>query len=358
MALTCGIIGLPLVGKTTLFNLLTQSEAEISTYAGRTKTNVRTAPIPDERLDFLASLYNPRKITPATLEVIDVPGLTQGSGAAFLAAVREVDALVHVVRVFNNDSVIHVEGDIDPIRDLEIVNSELLLADLQLIETRLERIAQSKKIKGDMKLEQAALNRCKEVLEAEKPLLEADLTEEEWQVLRHYGFLTIKPMIIVINIDENQLREGGSFEAQEEVKAYAEAKNIPVLTICSELEAEIVSLEPEDREQFLEEMGIDEPGIDRLARAIYNRLGLISFLTAGEDEVRAWTIKKGTTAKAAAGKIHSDIERGFIRAEVINFNDLKNAGDMNKAKDKGLVRLEGKEYIVKDGDIINFRFNV
>ncbi|QGP91880.1 Ribosome-binding ATPase YchF [Neomoorella glycerini] len=357
MALTCGIIGLPLVGKTTLFNLLTQAGAETSAFAGRTKTNIRTAPIPDPRLDFLASLYHPRKVTPATLEIIDVPGLTRGAGAAFLAAVREVDALLHVVRAFCREDVPHVEGSLNPVRDLEMINAEILLADLQLVETRLERIAASKKIKGDLLAEQSALRRCQEALEAEKPLLEAGLTAEEWQVLRHMGFLTTKPMIIVVNIDEEQLR-AGHYEGQEEIEAYATARGIPVLNLCAALEAEIARLEPADREVFLQEMGITEPGIDRLARAIYRRLGLISFLTAGEDEVRAWTIKEGTNARAAAGKIHSDIERGFIRAEVVNFSDLARLGDMNKVKEKGLARLEGKDYIVQDGDIINFRFNV
>jgi hypothetical protein len=357
LALTCGIIGLPLVGKTTLFNLLTQAEAETSAFAGRTKTNIRTAPIPDPRLDFLASLYHPRKVTPATLEIIDVPGLTRGTGAAFLAAVREVDALIHVVRTFQREDVLHVEGSLNPVRDLEMINAELLLADLQLVETRLERIAASKKVKGDLLAEQSALRRCQEALEAEKPLLEAGLTPDEWQALRHMGFLTTKPMIIVVNIDEEQLREG-HYEGQEEVEAYAAARGIPVLNLCAALEAEIARLEPADREVFLKEMGITEPGIDRLARAIYRRLGLISFLTAGEDEVRAWTIKEGTTARAAAGKIHSDIERGFIRAEVVSFSDLARLGDMNKVKENGLARLEGKEYIVQDGDIINFRFNV
>jgi len=357
LALTCGIIGLPLVGKTTLFNLLTQAKAETSAYTGRTRTNIRTAPIPDARLDYLASLYHPRKFTPATLEIIDVPGLTRGAGAAFLASVREVDALLHVVRVFHNEEVIHVEGNLNPVRDLEAINAELFLADLQLVETRLERIAASKKIKGEIQVEQAALRRCQETLEKEKPLLEAGFTEEEWRLLHHMGFLTTKPMIIVVNIDEVQLHEE-HFEGEAEVEAYAGAKGIPVLTLCAGLEAEIARLEPGEREIFLKEMGITEPGIDRLACAIYHRLGLISFLTAGEDEVRAWTIKKGTNARAAAGKVHSDMERGFIRAEVVSYADLEKQGDMSKARGKGLVRLEGKGYIVQDGDIINFRFNV
>lgn len=357
MSLICGLIGLPLVGKTTLFNLLTWSAAETSAFAGRTKTNVGIAPIPDPRLDFLASLYHPRKITPATLEVIDVPGFTPGAGAAFLTAVRNVDALIHVVRAFRKETVPHVEGSLNPVRDLDIVNAELLLADLQLVETRLERIAASKKIKGEMLAEQVALRRCQEALEAEKPLSEAYLTDEEWQALRHIEFLTTKPMIIVVNIDEEQLQQG-RYEGKEEVEAYAETKGIPVLSLCAKLEVEIASLEPADREAFLKEMGIREPGIHRLARAIYRRLGLISFLTAGEDEVRAWTIRKGTRAKEAAGKVHSDMERGFIRAEVVRFEDLQALGTMVKVREKGLVRLEGKDYMVSDGDIINFRFNV
>jgi len=357
LSLTCGIIGLPLVGKTTLFNLLTRSEAETSAFGGRTKTNIRTAPIPDPRLDFLASLYRPRKITPATLEVIDVPGFNPGAGASFLAAVREVDALIHVVRVFRDEAVPHVEGNLNPVRDLDTVQAELLLADLQLVETRLERIAASKKIKGEMQAEQAALRRCREVLEAEKPLSEAGLTEEEWQALRHMEFLTTKPLLVVINIDEDQLHQG-SYPGRDEVEAYARHRGFPLLTLCAKLEVEIARLEPEDREVFLKEMGIQEPGIHRVARAVYRRLGLISFLTAGEDEVRAWTIREGTRAKEAAGKVHSDMERGFIRAEVVRFDDLQALGSMAKVREKGLVRLEGKDYVVADGDIINFRFNV
>jgi GTP-binding protein YchF len=357
MALTCGIIGLPLVGKTTLFNLLTDADEDTSAYAGNTKTNVRVAQIPDQRLDFLASLYNPRKVVPATLEVIDVPGLNRGTGPAFLSAVREVDALIHVVRVFRKESIPHVEESLNPVRDLDTINAELFLADLQMVETRLERIAASKKIKGETLVEQAALQRCQKVLEAEKPLLDAGLTDEEWDAVRSLGFLTTKPMLIVINIDEDQLHDG-HFEGEQEVMDYARAKGMPVLPICAELEVEIARLDEEEREVFFQEMGITEPGIDRVARAIYRRLGLISFLTVGEDEVRAWTISEGSNARTAAGKIHTDLERGFIRAEVVKYDDLKKCGDMNKVKEKGLARLEGKDYIVQDGDIMNIRFNI
>lgn len=357
MALTCGLIGLPLVGKTTLFNLLTCAGAETSSFAGRTKTNVHTAGIPDARLDFLAGLYHPRKYTPAALEVIDVPGLSRGSGAAFLAAVREVDALIHVVRAFRSDTVLHVEENLNPARDLENVDAELILADLQVVETRLERITAGKKIKGETLVEQAALQRCQATLEAGQPLREADLAGEEWQAVRSLGFLTVKPALVVVNIDEDQLHQS-SYPGEAELQQYASARNIPVLTICAQVETEIASLEADERSSFLEAMEIAEPGINRVAQAMYSRLGLISFLTAGEDEVRAWTIRAGTPARTAAGKVHSDIERGFIRAEVVNYDDLARLGDLGKVKEKGLARLEGKEYIVQDGDIINFRFNV
>ena len=357
MALTCGIIGLPLVGKTTLFNLLTQGEEETSSYAGRTKTSVRVAKIPDKRLDLLAEIYHPRKVTPATLEVTDLPGLNRGSGAAFLNAVREVDTLIHVVRAFRNDNIPHIDGDINPLSDLENVNAELFLADLQMVETRLERIAASKKIKGETLIEQEALKRCQEVLNEEKPLLEAGLSDDEWQAVRSLGFLTTKPMILVINMDEDQLRDG-HYEGEESVSLYGEEKGFPVLSICLELEAEIALLDPGERELFLREMGISEPGVERVAKTIYEHLGLISFLTVGPDEVKAWTINKGTAARAAAGKVHTDIERGFIRAEVVKYEDMEKYRDMTKIKDKGLARLEGKDYIVQDGDIIEFRFNI
>ncbi len=357
MALTCGIIGLPLVGKTTLFNLLTKADEETSNYSGRTKTNVRVAEIPDRRLDFLAGIYHPKKVVPAVLEVTDVPGLNPGKGAAFLAAVREVDALIHVVRAFKSEDVPHVDGNLNPLRDMENINAELFLADLQMVETRLERIAAGKKIKGETLVEQRALQQCQEVLNDEKPLSEAGLTDEEWQAVYSLGFLTTKPMIVVVNIDEEHLQEGG-FDGGDSVAAYAQKKGIPVLAICLELEAEIARLEPGERDLFLEEMGIAEPGIERVARAIYKHLGLISFLTVGADEVRAWTIEKVTRAREAAGKVHTDIERGFIRAEVVKYDDMEKLGDMAKIKENGLARLEGKDYLVQDGDIVDFRFNI
>ncbi len=364
MALSVGIIGLPVVGKTTFFNLLTAAKKETSSYfTGKTSTLTGTAFIPDHRIDYLSAMYKPKKTTYATLEVTDVPGLVrgasegQGAGNQFLAAVREADALIHVVRAFHNPAVLHVDGTIDPLRDIETVNLELLLADLQLMETRIGRIRGGKKITKENQVELAALEKCLPVLEAERPIHQADLTPEEREALKHITFLTEKPVVLVVNVDEEQLAEG-TYPQQAEVERYAAERNTPVLAICAQVEVELNDLSPADRPAFMADLGIAEPGISRLARAVYQRLGLISFLTTGEDEVRAWTIRENTQAKQAAGKIHSDIERGFIRAEVVAFQDLHALGSMAKVKEKGLVRLEGKDYMVRDGDIINFRFNV
>ncbi|NLC76034.1 MAG: redox-regulated ATPase YchF [Clostridia bacterium] len=364
MALSCGIIGLPTVGKTTLFNLLTKAGLETSGFmTGKTSTHTQLAQIPDERIDYLAQMYKPKKTTYATLEVTDVPGLVRGasqgmgSGNEFLAAVQEVDALIHVVRAFNNDNVLHVEGSINLLRDLETVNLELLFADLQLIEKRITRINQGKKKTKEHQLELSALEKLQVAFEEEKPLSQIELTDDEKQSLKHIRFLTEKPMILVVNVDEAQLTDK-DYPQRQAVLDYAQEKGLPLLEVCLQAEVEIEELGPEDRAMFLEDLGIEEPGIKRIARTVYERLGLISFLTAGEDEVRAWTITKGLTAKQAAGKIHSDIERGFIRAETVSFNDLVQCGSMAKVKEKGLARLEGKDYIVQDGDIFNFRFNV
>ncbi|MGI6679597.1 MAG: redox-regulated ATPase YchF [Dehalobacterium sp.] len=364
MALSCGIVGLPTVGKTTFFNLLTNANIETSAfYSGKTATNISTAQVPDERIDFLTEMFHPKKTTYAQIEVIDVPGLVrgssqgQGTGNEFLSAVRDVDALVQIVRAFENSQVLHVDDSLDIIRDLETVNMELLFADLQLVETRLERINSTKKKKMEHPLEEELLIRIREGLENEQPVSTLSFTEEEKEALKHITFLTDKPMLIVVNLDEKQF-SSGSYPQKEEVQAYGAAHQMMVLEICAQVEAEISQLDAEDKALFMEDLGIREPGIDRLARAIYDLLGLISFLTSGEDEVRAWTIPKNFPAKKAAGKIHSDIERGFIRAEVVSYQDLKEAGSIAKAREKGLFRLEGKDYLVQDGDIINFRFNV
>ncbi|HHW06437.1 MAG TPA: redox-regulated ATPase YchF [Clostridia bacterium] len=364
MALSCGIVGLPMVGKTTLFNLLTKAGLATSEYmTGKTNTHTQLAQIPDERVDFLAQLYKPKKVTYATLEVTDVPGLVRGasqgmgSGNEFLSAVQEADALIHVVRAFNNGQVMHVEGSIDIIRDLETINLELLFADLQLIEKRISRINQGKKKGKENAMELSALEKLQQAFENEIPLSQIQLTEEERESLRHMRFLTAKPMIIVVNVDEEQLTNQ-DYPQREAVRAYAREKGLPLLEVCLKAEVEIDELDPEDRAEFMGELGIAEPGVKRIAKTVYEHLGLISFLTVGEDEVKAWTITKGLNAKQAAGKIHSDIERGFIRAETVSFTDLFELGSMAKVKEKGLARLEGKDYIVQDGDIINFRFNV
>ncbi len=359
-----GLIGLPTTGKTTLFNLLTHSDKEISAFSsGKTETHVGTARIPDDRVDFLREMYNPRKTTYAAMELTDLPGLVKGASAGkgagnqFLEAARKVDAIVHIVRAFENPDVAHVEATIDPLRDIETVNLELLFADLGIIETRIERIEDAKKINSEMKKELEVLQKCREGLEQEIPIYSLGLTDEEKEYLKTFNFLSVKPMVLVVNIDEDQMAEG-NYPQKEQVYSYADERGIPFMEICARIEMEIDRLEPEDREVFMEELGIKEPGIHRLARVLYDYFGLISFLTAGADEVKAWTIRKGTTAHKAAGKIHSDIERGFIRAEVVKYQALKELGSMAKVKDKGLYRLEGKDYVVQDGDIINFRFNV
>lgn len=362
--LTAGLVGLPMVGKTTIFNLLTSANLETSNFlTGKTETNVGVAKVPDQRIDFLAQLYQPRKITYAQIQFSDVPGLVRGSsqgqgvGNQFLNGIRNADLLVHVVRAFSNPDVPHVDETVDPLRDIETINVELLLADMDLVEKRVQRIQSGKKITKENAFELEVLKKCLEALENEMPLHQLSLTEEESATLQNYALLTEKPVMLVMNLDENQLRSK-DYPKKAEVMEYAAKHGMKVIEICGLIEMEISQLPEEDRSMFMGDLGIEESGIDRLARGVYDYLGLISFLTAGDDEVRAWTILKGTDAKKAAGKIHSDIERGFIRAEVVKYKDLKELGTMAKVKDKGLFRLEGKEYIVADGDIINFRFNV
>lgn len=364
MALSCGIIGLPTVGKTTFFNLLTNLNMETSAfYSGKTSTNINTATVPDERVDYLTNMFHPKKTTYAQIEIIDVPGLVkgasqgQGTGNEFLGAVQDTDALVHILRAFKNPQVLHVDDTIDIIRDLETVNMELLFADLQLIETRLARINSGKKKKMENPLEETVLLQIQEALENEQPINTIDFSSEEREAIKHMTFLTDKPMLLVVNLDEDQFKKG-IYPQKEALQAYGEEHQMIVLEICAQVEAEISQLDGEDKLLFMEDLGVTKGGIHRLAQAIYELLGLISFLTTGEDEVKAWTISKDLPAKKAAGKIHSDIERGFIRAEVVAYDDLKKAGSMAKARELGLFRLEGKEYLVADGDIINFRFNV
>ncbi len=359
-----GLVGLPLVGKTTFFNLLTHAKAETSSFAtGKVSSNIGSAKVPDYRIDFLAKMFNPKKTTYAQMDFTDVPGLVSGSssgkgvGNQFLEDMRKVDAIVHIVRAFENSEVMHADGSLNPMRDIETINMELLFADLGIIENRITRIETGKKVTKENLAELEVLKKCREGLENGLLIHQIELSEEERELLKTFSFLSEKPMILAINIDENSLKSG-QYHQKEQVHSYASERNVPIIEICARAEAEISELEEEDRLMFMEELGISKSGIDILAETTYTYLGLISFLTAGEDEVRAWTIKKGTDARKAAGKIHSDIERGFIRAEVVKFRDINELGSMVKAKEKGLYRLEGKEYIVEDGDIINFRFNV
>jgi len=359
-----GLVGLPSVGKTSLFNLLTGADEEVAGFTtGKVEANLGIARIPDERIDFLSKMYEPKKTTYATIEVVDVPGLVSGSstglgvGNQFLDNVRKTDALIHIIRVFESNDVIHVDGSIDPMRDIETINMELLFADLGVIDNRIQRIQTSKKVTKENLAELEVLKKCKEGLENGLLIHSLGLSDEEKEHLKTFSFLSEKPMILVANLDEDQFKTK-NYPSKEALLEYSSNTNTPLIELCIKSELEIAKLDPEDREMFLEDLGIDESGIDKLSRTAYNHLGLISFLTAGHDEVKAWTIHKGTTAKKAAGKIHSDIEKGFIRAEVCKFRHLKEFGSMQKVKEKGLVTLEGKDYVVEDGDIINFRFNV
>jgi GTP-binding protein YchF len=357
-----GLIGLNQTGKTTLFNLLTGKTDGISS-GGRSSANMGTGAVPDTRIDFLSGIFKPKKTTYAKLDIIDVAGFSvSGDGhssaaAVFLNDVRPCDALVHVLRAFDSPSVAHDMGDIDPARDLEAVESEMLMADLEMIEKRIGRIKTGKKITKENEFELALLERCFKWLYDGGSILNMDMTEEERLAVKSFTFLTEKPRIAVANLDESQW-ESKTYPNHGALKTMCEKLNIPLIELCVETELEITKLPEEDKALFMEEMAIEQPGIAILARAIYEHLGLISFLTVGEDECRAWTIENGTIAKHAAGKIHSDIERGFIRAEVVKYDSINELGSMAKVKEKGLFRLEGKEYIVLDGDIINFRFNV
>ncbi|MGI6607109.1 MAG: redox-regulated ATPase YchF [Peptococcia bacterium] len=354
-----GLIGLPSTGKTTFFNLLTNAKAE--TGSGKTEANMGTARVPDKRIDFLSDLYQPRKTIYAQIDFIDIAGLVSGqdgqkSGSGkFLNDVRVCDALVHVLKAFRDP--LTDEGSINPASDLETVETEILFADMELIEKRIERIRAGKKITKENQEELERLEKCYQVLEEGKSMRDVELSEEERTAMRNYAFLTEKPRLAVVNLDEDQYKTK-EYPHRAKLVALCAEKNIPLLEICAQMELEIGELGEEDKALFMADLGLTETGIEVLARNVYAHLGLIAFFTVGEDEVRAWTISQGITAKEAAGKIHSDIERGFIRAEVVKYNDIFTLGSMAKVKDNGLFRLEGKTYIVEDGDIINFRFNV
>ena len=362
-----GIVGLPNVGKSTLFNSLTKAGAESANYPFCTiDPNVGVVPVPDSRLDKLTAMYNSAKTTPAVIEFVDIAGLVKGAskgeglGNQFLSNIREVDAIVHVVRCFDDPNVIHVDGSVDPLRDIEIINLELVMADIEMVERRIDKSQKAAK-SGDKRFahEAEVFGELLKHLNEGKLARTFDGSEEDMALIATSDLLTLKKTIYVANLAENEINDPESNRHYLAVKALAEAEGSQVLPICAKLEADIAELDdPEEKAMFMEELGLAESGLNRLIRSSYTLLGLISFLTAGSDECRAWTIKRGTKAPQAAGKIHTDFERGFIRAEVIAFEDMKACGTMAAAKAKGLVRSEGKDYVMKDGDIVNFLFNV
>jgi len=357
-----GIIGLPSSGKSTLFQLLTGAPAPPP--GGRPEARLGVARVPDPRVEALAVMYRPKKKTPATVEYVDVPGVAKGEGSALvdLPALRGVDALVHVVRAFESATVSHPDGSVDPLRDAKMLELELILADLGMVERRLERLEAGikKTRRADDVAEREVFVKLKDALEAERPLRDVvpGLTEEERKRLRSYSFLSEKPLLLVVNMGEDDVRDAAAWLERRGLAGFASAPGMALCPVSAPIEAEMAQLSGEDARAFRDDLRLEEPGLDRVIRTSYALLGLVSFLTAGEDECRAWTIRRGTKAQQAAGAVHSDIERGFIRAEVVAYDDLMAAGSLPACRERGTLRLEGKDYVVRDGDVINFRFNV
>lgn len=366
MSLTAGIVGLPNVGKSTLFNAITKKNILAANYPFATiEPNVGVVTVPDKRLDFLNELYKPKNLVPTTFEFTDIAGLVKGAslgeglGNQFLSHIRDVDAIVEVVRCFDDSNIIHVEGNVDPIRDVEIINVELMLSDLEVVENRIGKIGKKAAMTRDKDIQNEVniLTKAKEALEQNKPLRSIDFNDEEKNILKHFNFLTIKPIIYMANVNEEDLIEGTN-NYVEKLKEYAKLENSKVIIVSAKIESELGELSLEEKQVFLNDLGIKESGLDTLIKETYDLLGLATYFTAGSDECRAWTFKRGMKAPACAGIIHTDFERGFIKAEVMSFDDLKEQGTELKVKEAGKLRLEGKEYEMQDGDICLFRFNV